>query len=114
MKSSLGQRITYYRKKTKISQKALAKAVGVSPPMISRYEADEKKPNITVLINIAKVLNTTSDILLGLEPRSDSIAQTRDEHTLLRVFRNLNGLGQDRFLEYGTGLEELPKYASPK
>jgi len=110
MATSLGQRITHYRKKIKISQKALAKAVGVSPPMISRYEADERKPNITVLISIAKVLNTTSDALLGGAPPPDMVVQDRDEYNLLRSFRALNGLGRDKMLAYGVDLGHVPQY----
>jgi len=111
MKSSLGQRITHYRKKVRISQKSLAAVVGVSPAMVSRYESDERKPNITVLISIAKVLNTTSDALLGGDPPPDMVVQNRDEYNLLRNFRGINGDGQEKLLDYSSDLAGHPKYA---
>jgi len=111
---SLGKRIAYHRKMVGISQKALAEATGMCPTMISRYEANQREPSISVLINIATVLNTTSDILLGLEPRPDSITQNRDEYNLLRNFRNLNSLGQGKLLDYSSDLGELPRYIADK
>lgn len=109
---SLGKRIAHHRKRAKISQKALAEAIDMCPTMISRYESDQREPSISVLISIATVLNTTSDILLGLEPRPDSIAQNRDEYILLNKFRNLNGRGQERVLECISDLSELGKYSN--
>jgi len=108
---SLGQRIKHHRKKAGISQKALAEAIDISTTMISRYEANKREPSISVLINIAKVLNTTSDILLGLNPRPDSIIQNRDEYNLLQNFRDLNSLGQSKLLDYSSDLGGLPKYS---
>lgn len=86
----------------------------MSPAMVSRYESDLREPSISVLISIATVLNTTSDILLGLEPRPDSIAQNRDEYVLLNRFRNLNSRGQERVLECISDLSELGKYSGKK
>jgi transcriptional regulator with XRE-family HTH domain len=111
---SLGKRIAHHRKRAKISQKALAEAIDMCPTMISRYESDQREPSISVLISIATVLNTTSDILLGLEPRPDSIAQNRDEYILLNRFRNLNSRGQERVLECISDLSELGKYSGKK
>jgi transcriptional regulator with XRE-family HTH domain len=106
--------MAHRRKEIRISQKVLAEAAGVSSTMISRYETGQREPSITVLINIAKVLNTTSDILLGLEPRPDSIAQNRDEYNLLQNFRNLNILGQGKLLDYSSDLGDLPRYVEKR
>ncbi|MCL2220619.1 MAG: helix-turn-helix domain-containing protein [Chitinispirillia bacterium] len=111
---SLGQRIKHYRKKAELSQKGLAAIVGVSPTVLSRYESDKLEPNILTLMNLAKALNITGDALLGLELHPDLIAQNRDEYTVLRNFRRFNNLGQDRVLEYISGIAELPKYTDKK
>ncbi|MCL2182983.1 MAG: helix-turn-helix domain-containing protein [Chitinispirillia bacterium] len=111
---SLGQRIKHYRNKADLSQKDLAAIVGISPTVFSRYESDKLEPNILTLMNLAKALNITGDALLGLSPHPDLIAQNRDEYTVLRTFRSFNSLGQNRTLEYISGVAELPKYTEKK
>jgi transcriptional regulator with XRE-family HTH domain len=113
MASSLGERITFFRKKLGVSQKGLAATAGISPTALNYYEKGKCEPNILVLMNLAKALNVTGDALLGLEPRQDLVAQNRDEYGILRAFRGLNALGQSRLSEYAAGLSEMPKYAGP-
>ena len=103
--SSLGERITYYRKKAGISQKDLALAVGISPNTVSYYESNGRKPDILTLQDLAKALNVTADTLLGLEYPENS-----GESTILCAYRSLNALGRDRAIEFITLLEENPKY----
>lgn len=104
--STLGQRIEYYRKKAGLKQKELAAIVGMSFNAISLYEGDKRKPNIAILSDIANALHVTSDTLLGLDK-----IKSNGEHTLLRIYKNLNDLGQERAIEIISGLEELPKYS---
>lgn len=54
-----------------LSQSKLAKAVGVHHSIIGRYERDEAKPTIDVIIAIAKALNTTVGYLLGENADAD-------------------------------------------
>jgi repressor LexA len=108
---SLGQRITHYRKKAGLSQKALATVVEISPAVISRYESDKLEPNVSTLMKISKVLNITVDTLVGLDPLPDLIAQTSDEALALRIFRTLNDTGQGRVLEYSSMLSKSPQHA---
>ena len=108
---SLGQRIRHCRTKLGLSQRALAAAVGISPTVLSRYEADKLEPNVLTLMNIAKELKITVDALVGLEPRPDLIAQNSDEALALRLFRQLNDVGKSRVLEYSSVLSGSPQYA---
>jgi transcriptional regulator with XRE-family HTH domain len=108
---SLGQRIRHYRTKAGFSQRALAAIVGISPTVLSRYEADKLEPNVLTLKNIAKELKITVDTLVGLEPRPDLIAQNSDEALLLRLFRQLNNFGRDRVLEYSSVLSGSPQHS---
>lgn len=62
---SLGQHITTLRKGKKISQAELGKKVGTSGDIIGRYERDEVKPSIEVVIKIADVLDSSIDFLVG-------------------------------------------------
>ncbi|MGL6129979.1 helix-turn-helix domain-containing protein [Chryseobacterium artocarpi] len=62
---TLGQNITALRKKLKLSQSDLGKAVGTSGDIIGRYERDEVKPSIEVAIKIADALQVSLDYLVG-------------------------------------------------
>lgn len=62
---TLGQNITALRKKLKLSQSDLGKAIGTSGDIIGRYERDEVKPSIEVAIKIADALQVSLDYLVG-------------------------------------------------
>ena len=62
---TLGQNIIALRKKMKLSQSDLGKAVGTSGDIIGRYERDEVKPSIEVAIKIADALQVSLDYLVG-------------------------------------------------
>ncbi len=60
-----GNRRAQVRKKKKISQDELAKAIGVHASMIVRYERDGVKPTIEVVAKMAEVLKVSPDYLAG-------------------------------------------------
>lgn len=62
---TLGEHITQLRKKKGLSQADLGKAVGTSGDIIGRYERDEVKPSIEVVIKIADTLEVSIDYLVG-------------------------------------------------
>lgn len=62
---TLGEHITKLRKKKELSQAELGKAVGTSGDIIGKYERDEVKPSIEVVIKIADVLGVSIDFLVG-------------------------------------------------
>jgi transcriptional regulator with XRE-family HTH domain len=62
---TLGQQIISLRKKNSLSQSDLGKVIGTSGDIIGRYERDEVKPSIDVVIKIADALNVSIDFLVG-------------------------------------------------
>ncbi len=62
-----GKRIKELRTGLELSQKALAEKVGVAQNTIAQYEQGTSKISIEVLFNLAIILETTTDYLLGLE-----------------------------------------------
>jgi transcriptional regulator with XRE-family HTH domain len=62
---TLGQQITALRKKKKLSQGELGKLVETSGDIIGRYERDEVKPSIEVVIRMADALEVSLDFLVG-------------------------------------------------
>lgn len=54
-----------------LSQKEIAKRVGVNPSTISKYVHMEKYPSIDTFAKLCRVLNIASDSILGLDDQSD-------------------------------------------
>ncbi len=70
--SAIANRIAEARKDRGISQQQMAKKLGVTQPIISRYERGELRIHAELLVKIAKLLNIASDELLGLQaPKND-------------------------------------------
>lgn|SRR5690606_7489319 len=86
-----GERLALVRKKKKISQDELAKAIGVHAPVIGRYERDEVKPSIEVAAKIAQSLGVSLDYLTGnsdLELDADVIKKIQEIQQLPEKDRN--------------------------
>ena len=62
--STTGQRIRLLRYKRKLSQKELAKRMGLSDKTICAYETGQVTPAPDRLIQLADILGTTTDYLL--------------------------------------------------
>lgn len=68
---SFGKKLRECREAKKFSQTQLAKEIGVHQSIIGRYEREEAKPTIDVVINLAKALHTTVGYLLGENEDAD-------------------------------------------
>nr|DAX75126.1 MAG TPA: Repressor protein CI [Caudoviricetes sp.] len=70
---STGKRLRQLRKNSNKTQNDIAKALYVTPSSIGMYERDERVPSSDVLMGYAKLFNTSTDYILGIEKyRSDS------------------------------------------
>lgn len=61
-----GERLKQLRESLGLSQRELARLVGISPPNISRYESGKITPTEDVIRQIAEKLSVSTDYLLGL------------------------------------------------
>ena len=109
MSTSLGQRITHYRKKANLSRKQLASNIGLAYDTLRRYENDEREPNVSTLVDLAKELNITVDVLVGAKSHPDFMAQNTGESAILRNFRKLSSSWRDRIETLISWLAETPK-----
>ncbi len=66
MNETIKQRLTEEIRSSNLSVKDLAKAVGVSPEMITQYCTTKKLPRLDTFAAICKALNVSADYLLGL------------------------------------------------
>ena len=62
---TLGEHIAVLRKKSKMAQGELGKKAGTSGDLIGRYERNEVKPSIEVVVKIADALGVSIDYLVG-------------------------------------------------
>lgn len=68
---TLGKRILRLINEQNLTQKELARRVGTTEVSIGRYINGKREPNATVLGDIARVLDVTTDYLLGLSTSPD-------------------------------------------
>lgn len=74
----LQDKILYCRKKTGLSQEALAEKLGVSRQAVSKRETGEAVPEIAKLLLLAEAFGVTTDWLLSEDdPEPESSAQTQ-------------------------------------
>lgn len=80
----MGQRIRSARKSKAMSTEELAEKVGVAVESIGHVECGARKPSLTLLYNIAVVLDVSLDYLTGrTENTSDSLLHECAEHNCL-------------------------------
>jgi len=76
----LGKRIAYYRKLLDMTQEELAAKLNVTAQAVSKWENEQSYPEITLLPELAKVLNTTMDKLFGNEEDALKNASWEEEY----------------------------------
>jgi len=67
MESTLGKRISAYRKKMGLTQDQLAEKLGLTAQAVSKWENDLSCPDITILPKLADIFGVSTDVLLGRE-----------------------------------------------
>lgn len=60
------------RMRRNLSQAQVAKALGVSSVVYSRYESGTRQPSIDIILQLADILGVTVDYLLGRQDIEDS------------------------------------------
>ena len=107
-------RLKFLRKKYKLSQEELAKKINTTKGTISNYENEHSTPSNEVLKDLANVLNTTTDYLLGRtdnpNPPGELPALTeKDEKDIAKDLEKIiNNLSTDGYAHFdGRSIEEL-------
>ena len=107
------------RKRTKLKQIDLARELHLSQEAVSRYEAGKSLPNAENIALLAKLLDVSSDYLLGLSDQEQSPKPLREqlspqEWELLYQFRRLSPRVKERTLGYIDGaVQNQPKTKKP-
>lgn len=88
---SFGQRLARLRLKAGYTQRDLATEVGTSQRMVAYYEKQTTHPPAHLLPLLAKVLNVSTDTLLGLDlPKEKRAAR---DNRLWRRFQKIEKMG---------------------
>jgi transcriptional regulator with XRE-family HTH domain len=107
--TAFGKRLFALRKTRGLTQVQLAEALGTTQRVISYYETEAELPPSTAIIPLARVLEVSTDELLGLkpaEPNGNSSIQkqrlwkrfqkmdvlpTKDQRAVIRLINSLAG-----------------------
>lgn len=63
----MNEKLKELRKEKGVSQKEVAKAIGITLSAYSNYEQGTREPSYTILKNLCIYYNVSADFLLGLE-----------------------------------------------
>jgi transcriptional regulator with XRE-family HTH domain len=80
----IGTRLAAIRKKRRLTQTQLAKLIGISQYLVSNYETGRLHLSDEMLIRFAKVLKTSTDLILGLKDDAPT-----ESGTSLRIQKRL-------------------------
>lgn len=64
---SLNEKLIQYRREKEISQEALAEQLGVSRQAVSKWETGESMPELSNLLSLCKIFNTTPNEFFGYD-----------------------------------------------
>ena len=85
MNYEIGARIAKFRKLKKMSQKELARQIGVSNSRVSNWEQGTHRPDVDILANICKVLEVSPSELLDIRLSTDELNE--HERDLILAYR---------------------------
>ena len=67
MKCKISEKLKTLRNEHELTQKQVAKSLGLGESAYAKYEQGKNEPNLELVICFAKFYKTTTDYLLGLE-----------------------------------------------
>lgn len=85
MINGLPEKLRELRKNVGLSQRIVAKNLGVSPSIISSYETGERTPSVENLLALAYLYHCSTDYLLGKRAASPQSAFTVEGLTKKQV-----------------------------
>jgi transcriptional regulator with XRE-family HTH domain len=103
--STFGKRLARIRKSRSLTQKYLAKRIGISARMLAYYETESNHIPAALLPSIVKILNISSDELLGI--KSLKVKDPQESIRLLDKLKKIAALPRRQrsaVLEYAEAL----------
>lgn len=94
IKRNISKNISKYREKAGISQKELAKQLGVVPSRISNWETGANCPTIDILFEVCKILNVSINDIYGVYPDSKFVLKY-EEQEMITKYRAIDEHGKE-------------------
>ncbi len=107
LKDNIQKNLSFYRKKSKLTQKEIADKLGVGSTTVSGWERGAYTPDIDTLLLICNILNVSFPDMCGLESSTSDFICTAEEKTFLKLYRQLSVQGQKKLIERAEELREL-------
>lgn len=92
-KETFGQRFLRLRKEKALTQEEIAQKIGVSNQAVSKWENDASCPDITLLLQLAEILNVKVDYLLGKEDCEVKLVE--EKINIMKLTMHINILSSD-------------------
>jgi transcriptional regulator with XRE-family HTH domain len=97
---NFGARLAKIREDAKMSQSALAKAMGTSQSAVSQLESGERLPSFDMIRQLASALGVSPAYLLGAEVEG----LTSEERALFRQYRSLPDAARKELEDFASWL----------
>lgn len=85
--SAFGDRLTRIRTARRLTQTELAEMIGSSQRAISHYETVAEYPPTSVVVDLARALEVSTDELLGLRPPKKTAANGKEDPETKRLWK---------------------------
>ena len=95
MNETFGERFTRLRKKLGFKQEDIANKVNVSPQAVSKWENDVSAPDISILPELADMLNVTLDELLGRKVIETKLVSEHERKDINKMILKINVLSSE-------------------
>ena len=82
---SFGERVARLRREKGLTQEDLAERLGVTQPVVSDYERGRLRLHGELIVQLAQILGTTADEILGLKASGRSSTALRNRRLLRQV-----------------------------
>ena len=120
----LGDNIKYLRKKHKLTQQDVARALGIARSTYTSYENNNRSPDYELLIKIADYFNVSTDFLLGRMERTNLMKdeypdskEAVNSNNVLDIVNNLmhiREISEEDYAYITKQLEDFISYARNK
>lgn len=98
----LGERISLYRRNRNLTQEELAARLGVTPQAVSKWERKQSLPDVSMLPELCRILEISSDLLLEIE--GNNFSEKEEPVISGEVMRRLRMCGNPLSVIFGVGL----------
>lgn len=95
MNETFGQRFQILRKKLGLKQEDIANKVNISTQALSKWENDLSAPDISLLPELADILNVTLDELLGRKVPETKIIPEHERKDINKMILKINVISSD-------------------